>query len=335
MSNKDHSLDIRTPLLDDFLGGEEIRRLTPNEKLRVLRQIFSKEDPERALEELHPFRILAMWRIVRFTLTAKGRLSSDEALGDATAIQPSPWDNPTKSIINGDQIPRGTGKLVALHAIGDGFPLLCPEADQEAIEAWCDATGLAAALLGVGNTEKGAKGLRGLLLPSTAAQCCPTEMQVLAFESNITAEALDLLVTNGEPSTMRHYRDNYGFTRAEALTLVKMARAMLTQEGSATVEENRAMAVAMLKQYLEEVGDTPNMRDRLLAIKELVRVQGVTKESPEDLMKEFGAVVRSISEKREKRELSSGKDGASDVAFEVIQERSDEDALDAFDRESK
>lgn len=349
------ALDIASPRLDQFLVSAEARQLDPSERLRRLRAIFGKDEARvRALEELHPYRIMALWRISRYVLEAKGRLSPDERLEDATGAQPSPWEAPTRPV--GQDAPRrGTGSLLAMHYEGEGLPLLCPpgppHGPQETVQRWCDATGVAAGLLGIAESEQGQMGLEGLLDPTLAPRCCPTVDQVLAFEEYLIGEALELLVQHGEPAAMKHYRERYYLTRKEAVTVIRMARDLLRQELDAPLEENRAVAIAMLKRFIEDVAQTPNMRDRLAAIKELVRVQGIIREAPDNDMKDLLNVIRNVSGKREQKELGGGRvvdalpahemseregmGDISDVAFEVYPEEEDREALDSYDRENR
>lgn len=320
----------------------------------------------RALEELHPYRIMVLWRISRLTLEVKGRLADDERLADATAISPSPWEHPTRPVTPGagapvqrdtvqrDTVQRGTGGLLARHIEGEGLPLICPERkgshDSEEtiklVERWCDAIGVAAGILSIGDTERGQKGLQGLLDPELAPWCCPTPEQVLAFEEQLISEAVELLIEHGEPATRQHYRTVYGLTRREALSIVRMSRARIKEDMMIPVEEARSILLARYERFLHDIAQTPNMRDRLLALKEVARITGVTRQTPEDAVREFLGVVRAVSAKREEMELQRGKviealpatDKPADIAFEVFKDdrSNDEDteALDAYDREN-
>lgn len=373
--NDENRLDIASPKLERFLGSAEERPFAPNERLRRIRAIFGeamrRQQRQWALEELHPYRIMVLWRISRLTLEVKGRLADDERLADATEISPSPWEHPTRPVtprvgapVQRGTVQRGTGGLLARHVEGEGLPLICPERkgshDHEEtiklVERWCDAVGIAAGILGVGDTERGQKGLQGLLDPELASWCCPTPEQVLAFEEQLISEAVDLLIEHGEPATMQHYRTAHGLTRREALSIVRMSRARIKEDMMIPVEEARSILLARYERFLYDIAQTPNMRDRLLALKEVARITGVTRQAPEDVVREFLGVVRSVSAKREDTELQRGKiiealpawdkladsgDKPADAAFEVFEddrsddEDEDSEALDAYDRENK
>lgn len=347
-------LDIVSAELERFLRSEQPRRYSPSERLRRIRAIFGKpeeEEREPDLEELHPYRIMALWRTTRLIMELKERLAEDERLEDATLAEPSPWDHPTKPVTRTvDNSPRrGHGGLLALLREGEGTPILCPNGG-ELVRPWCNATGMAAQILGLGGSEVGQKGTVGLLDPTVAPYCCPTAEQLMAFEDRLIHEAVELMVEHGEPAIIDHYRHTYHMTRRESVMVVRLARTAMAKECSAPVEENRAMAIRMLKQFISEVSETPNMRDRLLAIKELVRVQGITREAPEDAMTDMLNVVRQISQRREQKENEQGHlllgtqdvgeggsfdEHATDAAFEVVDDDDDRDALAAYDAENR
>lgn len=344
-------LDIDSPALERFLGSAMARYYTnPGERRRRIRALFgapqaAERAPEPAPEELHPYRIMALWRIARLSMTVKGRLSDDERLEDATHFEPSPWEHPTRPVVR-EAPRRGDGKLLAMHLEGEGLPIICPQrprtdAERALVERWCDAAGVAAGLLGVGGTERGELGLRGLLDPEVAPSCCPTADQVLAFEDQLISEAVELLVEHGEPAVAQHYRTMYGLNRREALTVIRLARVRIKEDMSIPIEEARGILLARYERFLADIGQTPNMRDRLLALKEVARITGVTREAPEDALKDFMSVIKKVSEKRDtmsagpqRPALPAGRDRSdtSDAAFEVIDD--DEEALDAFDREN-
>lgn len=345
--NDEERLDITSPKLERFLASAEERPFTPSERLRRIRVIFGvSRQRDRALEELHPYRIMALWRIVRVTMEVKGRISEDERLADATAINPSPWTSPTKGVTPRPNAPvqRGTGGLLSRHMEGDGLPLCCPPAKEaDLVARWCDAAGIAAAILGIADNERGQMGLQGLLDPEQAPHCCPTPEQVLAFEEQLISEAVETLIEHGEPATMQHYRGVYGLTRKEALSIVRMSRQRIKEDMTIPVEEARSILLARYERYLYDVSQTPNMRDRLLALKEVARITGVTRESPEDAMRDFLGVVRAVSSRREAAEIERHKgfaqlpegDKPTDAAFEVFEDDEDREALESYDRENE
>jgi hypothetical protein len=304
-----HKPELDTPELDSFLLGASVRRLQGAERRSALRDVFAEGELPAAPDmdpALHPHRIMVMWRLCRTTALAKGLCSEDETLDRATDIDPDPWVTPFKPHLTPSQgaaLRRArVAQLGRIHSEGEGLPLLPPRADAAGMSRWCNAASIVASDLGVERSREGLLGLQGLLDPQLCARCDVSGPEVIAFEEMLLAGALNLLLDSGERAAIGHFRDNYGFSLKEANSLLRVVKTQALERSGGSIEEKRALAEMRLEDQLGRYKETMDMDGELKAIKELSRIQGLTRTEPENQAAEFFDVVKRVSA-RQDREL--------------------------------
>lgn len=349
-----HQPQITSPELGRFLESHRLRKLRGQELQQRIHDIFGEDVQRRPLpEELLPHRILVMWRIARATAMMKGLCEDEELLEEATDVSPDPWILPFLPTSTGGRgeamVRRGTAsKLLVLHAEGDGLPLLPPRHDRAALERWCQAAGLVAKDLGIDRHQTGLVGLEGVLLPEEAEKCDVTSEQVIALEDLMVTEAFSMLLDHGERATLEHYREEYGLSRKEAVGMLRLVKARARHMTMGSMEEKRAMQEARLENFISRAKEGMNMDDEMKALKELAKVQGLTRSEPESAAMEIADVIRRVSA-RQDAELEARIEGARTVDVEVsvptaapparlIREQEDPldiEALQEYDRENQ
>lgn len=297
-------------MLAAFLRSAAMRKLQGAERRAAIRALF--EEVER-IEQVNPFdsetkpsRIMVMWRLCRTSALVKGLCSEDETLDAATEVDPNPWVNPFMPVITptmGSALRRQrASRLLEYHAERPGLPLLPPRNDQDALARWCNAAALVAADLGIERSREGLQGLQGLLDPLQCRHCDVTSAEVLAFEEMLLSETLDMLLDKGERTAIKHFKSEYGFAHKEALNVMRVVRAQALERASGTIEEKRALAEMRLEDQLGRYKETMDMDGEMKAIKELAKIQGLTRTEPDDQNQQFFEVVRTVSY-RQDREL--------------------------------
>ena len=302
-----HQPEPESPRLDAFLRAERWERVRPGREMREwIKAVFAAgriEPSQTLIEENLPHRIMAMWRIVRATAVIKGITSEDETLDSSTEQSPSPWTSPFHPIdtpMRGAALRRQRAtKLLTYHAAGAGLPLLPPRDDDEALRRWCYASSLIAADLGIETTPTGRLGLQGLLTPILAAQCDVTDGHVIAFEELIVSAAMTLMLDHGERATISHFREEYGFTRKECIGVIRVAKSTAMEHSAASIEEKRAVAEMRLESIISRAKETLDTGTEMSALKELGKIQGLTRTEPENQAMEFAAVVRRVSKRQD------------------------------------
>ncbi len=292
-----HQVEVVTRALDQFLEPRPPRRLEGEEALARLRTLLRDDDvPPDPPEEALPHRILVMWRLARATSRLLGICAEDEALDAATEIQPSPWTEAAKPRLLPSQqaVLRRASAADIIALFGGGLPLLPPE-EREIATRWCKAMAIMAADLGIERTEEGRDGLAGVLHPRTAAHSGVTETHVLAVEELLIDEAQKLIVECGERTAIDHFRNRYGFARKEAIGLIRLARADAMHVGGSSVEEDRALMIAQLKDLIARAKEEMNSDKELKALKQLAAIQGLTRTEPEDRAADFARVIEAIA----------------------------------------
>jgi hypothetical protein len=338
---------IRTPALDDFLAAPPAdlpRYLTSAESLRSFRAI-REEGGELARDpDLQPHLRLALWRFARLLAQAAGRLSEDETLEDALAdARPDPWTRrliasptPTQRAL----IRHGSATFVYEALSGDGMPLLPPRDGR--IGVWTDLFERLADDCQLRRAPRGPDCLAILTNPDLAPLVEVQPASIERVEELMVDQAQRVLVRHGERGVADHFREAYGLSRREALGLVNLARADALKYGRSSVEDDRALMVAVLKDYLDRARESMNMGDEIRAIRELARVQGLTRTEPENVAAEFLGVVRRVSGRQEALQLAPAAAEALDIETEDLEEvenladalPTDRDASEASETES-
>lgn len=307
-----HQPEHTTEELDRFLTGERLHRLTGGDRRRAIRDLFaSAELPERADPfdpESKPQRIMVMWRLARTTAMVKGLVGEDETLDAGTELDPCPWTNPFKPHISPSQgaaLRRAQiAQLGRIHSEGKGLPLLPPRSDADgALTRWCNAAAIVAADLGVERSREGLLGLQGILDPQQCARCDVRAREVIAFEELAIHQALQLLLDAGERACIKHFREKYGFSLKEAKGLIRLVKATAVEAAAASTEEKRALAEMRLEDQLGRYKESMDMDGELKTIKELARIQGLTRTEPENQAADFADVVKRVSFRQDQATL--------------------------------
>lgn len=333
---------IQTPDLDRFLldvPGDMPQRFSPRAAMALLRAAERAKDAEALLEDtgLAAHLVVALWRWSRAAAHAVGRLSEDEtldmALGDSL---PDSWTDrlvPRPTPSQRALIRQGATSAIYQAVSGDGIPLLPPQ-DGRAAE-WCRAFEAVAEDLGLRRAARGPDVMRLLGDPLLAPRVPISPQSVNRLEEILVDQAQRVLFRHGERGVMDHFRDQYGLARRECLGLVRLARADAMTYGRSSVEDDRALMVAQLKDFADRARESMNMGDEIRALRELARVQGLTRTEPEDKMSEFLGVVRRVSGRQDALQLVSAAADAVDVDVEVVSEGLDGDLpTDAPPREA-
>jgi hypothetical protein len=318
--------EIKTHELDIFMSdlSEVPRRLKAVEALVVLRAAARATDALALLEDpaLHPHLVVAAWRWARAAATAVGRCSDDEtldaALGDA---DPDPWTHrlvarPTPS--QRALVRQGATSALYEAVAGEGISLLPPRDGRAA--RWCAAFESVAEDLSLRRAPRGPDCVRLLSDPEVAPLVAVGARHVVGLEDLLIDQAQRVLFRHGERGVMDHFRDRYGLSRRECLGLVRLARADALQYGRSSVEDDRALMVALLKDYTDRAREAFNLDGEMKGLRELARVQGLTRTEPEDKMSEFLGVVRRVSGRRDALSLVGAAAEAVEAEPEDVSE---------------
>lgn len=336
-----HQVDVETPALDRFLAEPSARAMRGDELGRFLSYAFLPPgaDPEYPLPEDLRQRIVVCWRLARGIALVLGICAEDEALeraADAEDGLTSPWLFPTRPKLSPSQqqLVR-LGEATDMHVLSrDGVTLL-PPTDPALARVWCSVAAVLADELRIASTEDGRAGLRGLLDSRTCGHAGVTPRMVASLEDLLVDDAARAILECGERATIEHLRGKYGLARKEAAALVRLARADAMRGGSSSVEEDRALMVLQLKDLVARCREEMNTDKELRVLRELARVQGLTRSEPEDLGRLFAGVIAGVAERQDRR-IAEKQQKVLDTTARVVEtEGGDEDAaaLAEFDRE--
>jgi hypothetical protein len=325
----------------------------------MLRSLFANDECDPRADdfdpETKPSRIMVMWRLTRTSAIVRGLCSEDETLDSSTEISPDPWTNPFLPLAiaaSGNSPLRRAQQSRVLRLLGEapGVPLLPPRADRDALGRWCAAHSRIAADLGVERSREGLLGLQGLLDPHQCARCDVSSAEVLAFEEMLLSTTLDMMLDKGERATMRHFKEEYGFSHKEATGLLRVVKTQALERSSSSIEEKRALQEMRLEDFIGRSKETMDMDGEMKGIKELAKIQGLTRTEPENQAAEFFDVVKRVAARQDTERLDPQTlkllDGqrAEEVEATIIEatpiphkdaDPDDEEALAEFDNENQ
>lgn len=331
-----HQVDVETPGLERFLAEPVARPHDDEHALEFLRRALAPfvPAPEPLPEETLPQRVVDCWRLARGIAMVLGVCAEDESLeraADAEDYQEAPWTFPTRPRLSASQqqLVR-LGEATSIHRAADqGVPLLPPR-DPILAERWCAVASILA-------DELRLRPEPSLLDPRTCGGAGVSPRMVAAFEDLLVDEAAKAILESGERATLEHFRTKYGFARKEASGLIRLARADAMRMGSSSVEEDRALMVLQLKDLAARTREEFNTDRELRVLKELARVQGLTRSDPEDLGRLFAGVIAGVADRQDRR-LQESQQRTLEAHAEVVdaedaEYEEDPKALAEFDRE--
>jgi hypothetical protein len=296
----DDSPQIRTEAVDLYLSGRgALRVVTAAEHMAAIRQ--ASRDPRVDDPEVLAASRLAAWRVVRSLAASLGLVAADETLEEALdgLVDPDPWFGrvvPRATVSQRAALRRGLGGPLA-DLVAQGLTLL-PRGD-EWDENWCEAAELVCQDVGVARGPHGGDVLMVLTYPLAARELALSPEDVYAVEELLVGQALRVLLRHGEAGVQDHFGEKYGLCRREANLLIRLARAEAMRNGRSTVEDDRALMVARLNDIAARARETLNVADELRALRELARVQGLTRTEPESVEQEFRSVIKSVSDRQD------------------------------------
>jgi hypothetical protein len=120
--------------------------------------------------------------------------------------------------------------------------------------------------------------------------------EVMDVEQQMVAEAQEVSLTLGgaRGPILEHFRTMYGLGTKEASALMTLALHAMTRYTAGT-NTDRAWMVAYLQDYLRRSRNSLNMADEMRALKELSRVQGLTRTLPDDAAADFLSIVGKVA----------------------------------------
>ena len=342
LAEHDPHLESSTPELDAFLDGDldpdaEVPLSLGEVRIR-LRAALDRPPAEVPPEEV-PALILVCWRLARAIAVTLGMAAEDEALESACeGLRRDPWRGgvPFRATPMQRRLLR-LGAQSRLHALSESGLSLLPPAHELSLPSWCEAADIVLADLGATSDPRSRAACEVLRDPARARLAPVSASGVMALEDLVCDEVGRLLVRSGELAAVAHLRTRYGLARREAMSTVRLARAQaVAVAGRSSVEEDRSVMVAQLKDYLARSRATLNMADELRALKELAKVQGLTRSDPEDRAMEFLGVVERVAGRQDALlEAASDLVGADpDEVRALLPPPREADAVIDYDREN-
>lgn len=189
-------------------------------------------------------------------------------------------------------------------SIPKGFkgPNYNPDHDLNLVAYCCAVEAIAISLHirdgGHYDRQYGIQGMEGLENPTLVRGLFPSAVQVMTYEALLVDYTLNIYVEKGQKATQDHLYLRYGFLNHEIESLIKQAKALANRRMTASLEEERAMVVMRLEDYIRRCREVLAIKDELNGIKQLAMVLGVTRMEPEDAMADFLGVVKTVENER-------------------------------------
>lgn len=319
-----HDHELQPALLEDDRPYEERKRAA----LEDIRTLLTIE--HMPMYEGLPQRIRVAYRITREMARIRGMVGDDETLGGAlvpTAETPDPWLDPRMPTY---PLPGRPGEAMVLESVAKimeraarvpnqavggyggkkrpGLQLIPPGADDPPImmKLWAEMVGQIGEYLGItsDHTQVGTTNLQLGFWPLMDLECArelwPNPVQIVAWEEALIKEALDTLRSKGIPETQRILKDRHGLLPRESRVLVRLAIQYAQEVVDADVEEQRALMILRLEDFVSRSRQSMELGHELKGLKQLALVQGLGQSDREDTLAQFVSLAQKYDDMDER-----------------------------------
>ncbi len=216
------------------------------------------------MEESRGYRIIVAWRITRAIMIEDKLLDMDERLNEMDLE-----DYPTPAVAEDREqfVARiiEVGKRLKVHN-GSKF-----------------------------NPHLGYYGMQGLCHPRSVVEWWPSRPVLMFFEDNLIEQLKVLILKQSKTKTRNYMRDLLGLQVKEAGALIKLAIEEALRTDTEDLETKRMLAEGWLTDYIERSRECGDLNSEMKGLKELVKVQGLTRVEPENQMDIMVQAIASVA----------------------------------------
>jgi len=280
--------------IPEMLGPvlEELGLHTPPPRTQSI-QTLSRED--FSITEIENTCLLVAWRITREMCILKG------LVGDRTRLGEVSFDNLTSTASNFpiDNTPRASTRNFARMELDNKKWTIIPNYSHP--EDWIEVASRIGKYLPVmagGKVQRHA--WEWITHPQHIKHALPPFADLVWFEDQIIYSAQKELTRNGTHTVLNKLRETFGIDGIEGMNIVAIAYACVEQLVCTNREQNRAMMVLRLEDYIERARDNviPDLRAEIYALKQISMIQGLTKAEEDTSQQGIRDALARISDDR-------------------------------------
>lgn len=254
--------------------GRDLIPLTPEEALAALGRAYHSET-EFGMEAARGYRIIVAWRLTRAMMMKDGLLDMDERLSEMDLD-----DYPT---------PQVTAEREAF------VSRVVKVADSLRISQGSRS-----------NPHLGYYGLKGLTKESTVVDAWPSRPELLNFEDSLIEQLKTLCLRQSKLKTRDHIRQLLGLQIKEAGALIRLAVHEAQSQECDDLETKRFIAEGWLTDYIERAKENGDLNSEMKGLKELAKVQGLTRVEPENQLDVMVQAIASVAAAAQRDERGPG-----------------------------
>jgi hypothetical protein len=307
--------DVKNPL-DPILTVDELAG--PGLQGKALRRFWARvfEKGKSTLESTEEERTLAAWRIVRHLAQLRGAIQEHCGIEDALKEGPDVFYTPftalavfqdgyIRAILEEVQLPLLPPRVPNRHLELDGTvqETYDPYKDP-ALSKFRDMVEYAGRKLGLHHSKIASTGFAWLVQHETIRAAFPPLDQLIAFERRLANNAMQLMVQKDYNKAFQELQDDHEFSIDEALTVMRMARALAHAYVDADdIKGIKAMVLLRLQVHAQAAAEAYDHRGAAMIEREMWKVardQGTAEEIDE--LEDMASVVR-INAANKRKEL--------------------------------
>lgn len=261
---------------EDFTNtlGRDLLPMKPKQHWDLWQRVYGSGS-DLGMEAAHGYRIIVAWRLTRAMMLEDGLLAMDERLSEMDL----------------DDLP--TPQMTATR------------------EDFCDRVVVMARKIRVQSGTKsqphlGYYGLKGLTHASTVCDYWPGRPELLFFEDSLVEQLKTLCLRQSKKKSREQIRDLLGLQIKEAGALIKLAIAEAQMHENDDLETKRFLAENWLVDYIERSKDCGDLNSEMKGLKELAKVQGLTRVEPENQMDIMVQAIASVAAAAQRDERGPG-----------------------------
>ncbi len=261
---------------EDFTAslGRDLLPMKPRQHWDLWQRVYGSGS-DLGMEAAHGYRIIAAWRLTRAMMLEDGLLAMDERLAEMD-LEDMPTPQMTATRAQFVERVVGLASKIRMRKGTKSQPHL------------------------------GYYGLKGLTHETTVCDYWPGRPELLFFEDNLIEQLKTLCLRQSKKKTREQIRDLLGLQIKEAGALIKLAISEAQMHENDDLETKRFLAENWLIDYIERSKDCGDLNSEMKGLKELAKVQGLTRVEPENQMDIMVQAIASVAAAAQRDERGPG-----------------------------
>ncbi|MEE8494663.1 MAG: hypothetical protein V3S25_11520 [Nitrospirales bacterium] len=254
--------------------GQDLTPMKPKQTWDLWQRVYTSTS-DIGMEDSRGYRIIVAWRLTRAMMIEDKMLDMDERLNEMDFE-----DYPTPAVA----AEREDFCLRVLHL---GNQMKIYNGSKQ-------------------NPHLGYYGMQGITRPDMVVDYWPSRPELLFFEDALVEQLKTLILRQSKGKTKTQMRELLGLQIKEAGALIKLSLDEAQMQCDDDLETKRFIAEGWLIDYIERSRECMDLNSEMKGLKELAKVQGLTRVEPENQMDIMVQAIAGVAAAAQRDERGPG-----------------------------